>query len=602
MFFRHVLSIFLAAILIAGCGFSPEKRSYEPQTPPAPPSGKAPDQNDPDTSGGKGNQNGSPSRTIPPVVQAPPIVVQQQPLAPPPVIPAGGPVVNSGHAKAELVGNAWRYEIKSQVNQPTLLRQDNSEFSTQFLEDIRQNDMAGLAYVLLPEGHWFIKENPFAAESAHINLRRLMLWDNELVVVKREHNSVLLKKKQPDQPYTLKEYDPNVLFPNFAAQLLGKGGQGVVYDVTYQGNHFALKHMAKEWREMERLFFTGGVLEIYGYFKHQNEVYMLMPKAIKSLKESIKDDDHFTLSQDNIDALARALHSANALGIDFQDIKPHNVVLTKGGPKLIDISINEYTIGYTGSKGLKLLQTLLEGLSNERFLGGEVALDRYYEFEPGYRMRKVASVDYMKYFLRFVCRQQNLLNDCSTINDFDGLYSTLPRQKLNAIAQAFNARWNDSSGTKETYGLYHTGLDFPQLLDPAGIDYTLYFAQRDTIVQRFCGAIKPIALAPATQWSSQMFFFKQLLDRKPNYEALCQNNPATKAPLLLEQLTDAHAPAFKDFIFDAFAPSFQFQIFQQLAQANNRPQVLLDILEQEGNRLGLANSIINALKQLPGIP
>jgi serine/threonine protein kinase len=507
----------------------------------------------------------------------------------------------SDHIKAEQVNGAWVYTIKSPIiNKVVFIKSDGSEIIDD-LEKLENNDINSISYILFPYDHWFIKDNPFLALSSTINLKRRLVWDKELKFLKTEQSSVLLKVAEDIKSPALKQVDPQTLFPNFQTHVLGQGGVGTVYRVTWQGIDYALKMGALEYAHMERLFFTGGVLEIFGYFKHNNAIYMIMPLAINSLQDKIDNNEQFILGAEDTQKLVKLLEASNALTINNADIKPDNIVITQDGPKLIDIN-SASTEGYAGTAGIKLLHALLEGLTHKSFRGGSVSLDRYYDFDQDYRDNNIASPDYLKYFFTLVCMKENISNNCDTVTTYDGLFALLPLQTLNTLALEMDQQWKDHTGTKDQDlmhgGLYGTMLDYPRLKDDANRDYQAYFNQKAIIVTGFCKTIHKIA--QTITHIGKNYFFSKLLTQKPSYSNRCAddpNNPGT--PLLLSEFNNYNTQNFKDFVMDAFEPIVQLNSFIRIAINNDdRTEVFKLILEKEAASLNLAVGLKTALKTL----
>lgn len=541
------------------------------------------------------NRGGSLPQGRPLASVAPPPFVPP-PFVPPPVPPLGQ-AVDSTHVKVELVNNAWVYHIKQAVIQDVVFIKNNGTETAGVLEELSIHDMNTLAYVLIPDNHWFVKSNPFSALGADINLKRHVLWDKELINEKTDQACVLLRVAQNIALPVVKIQDPALLFPNYLASKIGQGGIGIVYKITYQGSDYALKENASEFAEMERLFFSGGVLETFAYFKHSNKMYMIMPLAIKSLEKNITDGDPFDLKEEGIKKLLNTIKVSKLLNIDNNDIKPDNIMITLEGPKLIDIS-DATTRGYSSSSGVKLLHALLEGLSRKSFKGGYVNLERYYEFNEVYRTNNVASNGYLKYFFKYVCTKENLSNNCDTIDTYNDLFKLLKTNKLNDLALKTNQNYHDNTGTKDQNnahgGLYATQLDYPWLKAEPDRDYPAYFAKREDIIVGFCEGIEDATLIGSTY---KLAFFAEL---KPAYSARCLPDAMnTNKPLLLKEFLAAGDQNFKDFVMDAFKPVIQFNSFIELAKKySSRKKVFKFIILKESALLALPNNVKNALEEL----
>lgn len=504
--------------------------------------------------------------------------------------------------KLELMPNgSWSYQIKAQVNNVILIYQTNHG-NHEIVKDIpliSSPDMSGLDYILLPEDHWFIKENPFISQSGNINITRLVLWSKEFIIANHDQHSILLRIKGPITPPSVKVYDPRVLFPDFGNDRIGYGTYGSIFKVSFNGQFYACKENALEYENMERLFFTKAVMPIYGYFKYQNRIYMIMPLGNKSLQKAIEDNDNFSLNEEQIWTMGYFLRANKQLLINASDIKPDNMMLTPHGLKIIDLSSTGTSRGYSGSPSLKLVQSLLEGWTKKSFTGGYAELHRYHEFDndPNYQARNIASKDYLQYFYEYYCDKYSLTNDCRNINSFAKVYPLLSKAKLNEYALANNTEYSDFTGTKDQIrnqgGLYGTMVDYPQLKEDNQINWNDYFVHREAIVRGFCGYIHDQSLL----YSS--FFEKAFIELKPQYDALCVDDPSHSGdPLLLRSFNNEF---FKQFIMDAFSPVVKYNTVRKLLKEDKRKEVFTWIIHREAELLPLSDTIRNALIGLLGI-
>lgn len=570
-----------------------------------------------DETGDRGNRNNyRPISRSQPIVNNPlqpqPIQpIANNPLQPQPIQPViniplqpevNGPSIDSTHVKAELMPNgSWSYQIKAQVNNVILIYKTNHG-NHEIAKDIpliSSLDMSGLDYILLPEDHWFIKENPFISQSDNINITRLILWSKEFIIAKHDQHSILLRVKGPITPPSVKVYDPRVLFPGFGNDRIGQGGGGSIFKVSFNGQFYACKENAHEYKNMERLFFTKAVMPIYGYFKYQNRTYMIMPLGDKSLQKAIEDNDNFSLNEEQIWTMGRFLEANKGLSINASDIKPDNMIITSNELKIIDLSSTGTSRGYSGSPSLKLVQSLLEGWTKKSFTGGCPELHRYHEFDndPIYQARNIASKDYLQYFYEYYCDKYNLTNDCRNINSFAKVYPLLSKAKLNEYALANNAEWSDSTGTKDQTrnhgGLYGTMVDYPQLKEDNQINWNDYLVHRETIVRGFCHYINnPV-------YSTSSVIKQAFIELKPRYDALCVDDPNHIGDQLL--LRSLNNERFEMFIMDAFAPVVKYNTVRKLLREDNRKEVFTWIIHREAELLPLSDNIRNALIGLLGI-
>lgn len=508
--------------------------------------------------------------------------------------PATQIAIDSAHIKAEKMAQGWYYEIKQPAqNDPIFIYKGNSEIIKQ-IEATKLSDIQDLAYILIPKTHWLATQNPFHAETS-INLARRSLWDFELIPVKVEKSSVLFRLVGVITEPALKILDPNTLFPNYTAAVLGKGGVGTVYRVNYRGTDYVLKENAKEYLAMERLFFTRGVLETYGSFTHNNQVFMLMPLVKKSLQDKIANKEPIDLLVSNIEWMANVIKVAQQLNIDNNDIKPDNILITNDGLKFIDIT-SGFSPGYAASAGVKLLHSLLEGLTHKSFKGGSASMSRYYEFNQVYRDHNVASGAYLEYYFQYICQKEHLSPNCSTIKTYEDLFPLFTLDKLKELADAMDVL--NGAGTKDVlgFGIYETLLDYPWLKEEKYRDYNAYFLKKDTIVTQFCDNLNN-AKADSTNFG---YFFYELKILKPTYIARCADDPGNPGkPVLLGDFSGATDQIFKDFVMDAFKPAIQLNSFYAAgAIYDDRVQIFGLILDQEAHKINLKTDVKTALEQL----
>lgn len=142
---------------------------------------------------------------------------------------------------------------------------------------------------------------------------------------------------------------------------LGKGGMGEVYlaDDTRLGRKVALKFLSPEFvgdnwakRQLVKEAHSVAILDhpnicpVYDLEEHEGYSFIVMQYVEgKTLAEMIRDD---TLPGDRVLPLARqivsAIAEAHVHGIIHRDIKPGNIVITKGGQaKVLDFGLAKHT-------------------------------------------------------------------------------------------------------------------------------------------------------------------------------------------------------------------------------------------------------------------
>ncbi len=150
------------------------------------------------------------------------------------------------------------------------------------------------------------------------------------------------------------------------SQEIGRGGHGVVYRAldTETGEDVAIKvlkqniaddpqYAVRLWREAEslRMLWGQSVVKVHSYGNDRyGSVYMVMELLVgETLDEhlyDLEDFDHLISPYQllvALDPIARALHTAHAMGIVHRDIKPGNIFLVDammgGGVRLMDFGL-----------------------------------------------------------------------------------------------------------------------------------------------------------------------------------------------------------------------------------------------------------------------
>lgn len=326
---------------------------------------------------------------------------------------------------------------------------------------------------------------------------------------------------------------------------------------------------------------------------------MVMPLGQKSLDKIINNNDPFDITTAQIQRMVQMLKASVGLGIDNNDIKPGNMVMTTDGAKIIDIGSGA-SPGYSGTPGLKMLHSLLEVLTKKSFKGGTEFFRNYFQHGVNFRREKVASDAYLKYFFQYYCSHNNLSNNCDAIDDFDKTFALLSQAQLRGYAQQFNNYQDqayhttgNTEGTHDYQWLFGTTLPYPQLLDVTAINYDDYWQQRTALVTKFCEFV----IDSQTDKRSIHHFFWQFFGTT-TYVNRCKMDPSTKSPFLLADFTSSTQQEFKTFVMDAFKPQVAYQTFQMIANTDNRKQIFGFILDKESALLGLDPQKTAALRGL----
>jgi|GEM_PF-3614644 len=375
------------------------------------------------------------------------------------------------YVSAKIVDKIVEVTIKKTADKIVCMRDDGEYAQFDDIANVSYNDFINTTYVLLPKNHWFAKlfiDNPFDSLSNEIMLSRPNLWGKELKIAKIEKNSVLFKTIGPLSPPRLPWLSLDDVERIFGVQtLLGRGGEGEVFTINFNGNEYALKRNASEFEDLEKLQFTNAIVEVYGAFQSAGGTYMLMKKGEKSLKDMYESKEKLgvTLINNSLQSMRVFIDAIVRLQIPGKDIKPANLIVTSNRIKIIDLSSNAFTKGYTGNSAELLAQSLLGAAIGKSFTGGRISLDRYYGFRGDYRDENVASPDYMSYWSRYLCEKRKLSDDCSDVDNFDKVYERMNVSELSAIAQESNAKCDSADWC------WH--LPFPQLLKNEDIKWDL---------------------------------------------------------------------------------------------------------------------------------
>lgn len=487
------------------------------------------------------------------------------------------------YASATELNGLMTFTIKMPITQPVFIKNNQAVVDTLEVNTIPYNDFLDVAYVLLPKDHWFARlflDNPFkgAVPPAPFALPRASIWGKSLANLKEEQNSVLFAIEGPLPTQNLPQItiaEMQIWFPNYQANIIGQGGVGKVYGFSYQGVDYALKENAKEAADLEKLQFTGAVIEIYGAFEFNGKRYMIMKKGLESLNAMIKANNKLS-DMELAQFLPKAvflLQAEKRLGIKNEDIKPANLLMTDTGLRLIDID-TAFTKGYSGSEGEKLAHSLLEGNLLKSLTGGYVALRNYYDHNVTYRKQNIASDEILAYWFEKSCVDDNLLPNCSAIKTYDSFYPLLPFDKLHKLGLENNVYYGDTSGTHDhhLYGPYKTTLPYPQLLNPTTINWKSYFDKKNAIIRKFCKQIKE----PNSSTAPEIFF----IAIKPTYDAQCTKLGGGQYPLETSFI-DENDPAFRTWVIDAFMPTVKLESFKALAPTLDRPKLFEYIIDHE---------------------
>ncbi len=422
------------------------------------------------------------------------------------------------------------------------------------------DNMGQVEYITLPSNHWIARlatSNPFKAlNDSEIKLTRPSFWGYELFFLKEDNGTVLFKKgnqlRRPTyQP--ISSFKLQSIFGNFQQKLLGAGGQGSVYEISFGGQNYALKKGAQESFVLEKLQFTPAVIKTYASFMVGNEIYLVMEKAKQSLKAMNEAGLKLSDSQ-LLDAIRRInflMSAEKKLNLINRDIKPDNIVIDNDN-KLVVIDISEaQTRGYSGTEGELFARALLSNRIQQN-LGTSGSMDKYYYHDEKAR-KGFASPYLVETWYREVCKRE-LNNDdtCSQIKSFEGLFSMFSPSKLEHIAQRINREYRDTSGTHDTDILsgYQTNLPYPQLKPKEQVDWQAFFERKDEIGRNFCA-----------NSSTPKHFEGPFFDK---YKAFCQQKDRNW--VFTKSFSGHQDPAFQEWILAAYQGMIMHQSLDYLGR------------------------------------
>ncbi len=479
------------------------------------------------------------------------------------------------------------YEIKEAVTKPTFIKKDGTLVESSSLETISYDDFSKLSHIALPESHPFTKqflENPFVGKD-FITSARPSMWGKLLVAQKTEKNTVVFSidkdVSKPDKK-VIDEAKLTELFDDFKKpeNLLGKGGEGSVYRVKYNGEDYALKINAAEYEDLEKLQSTGAVAKVFGTFTYGNQPCMLMEVGQKTLEDMNKRGEKLSEEQlkTAITSFKNLVAVQKKLGIRNNDVKPNNFLLTKDN-KLVVIDISSMrTRGYESSDTQLLARSLLENKLEMSLRGGYSDLQGVPFHDLEYINPEIISPDLLVKWNKKVCSEFLPKEDkCKDIKNFAEFFKLIPTEKLYEIALKINQKWNDVSGTVDQDknlmaggGKYRTGLPMPLVQELDNNVWQQYFDKKDNVISGFCRSI--IANSQYTEeeekegLTGEKAFYKPFKDKykKDCLEDGTETNihlPGRKVTKykLTKNFTSSADEEFIQFIKDAYS----YHIYQQ---------------------------------------
>lgn len=489
--------------------------------------------------------------------------------------------------KKNPTNGALEYLIKQTISKPIFIQNDGKIIENSDVSLISSLEFEKNNFVLLPETHWFSRHflnNPFKKNSS-LTIVRPSIWGFLVDFKKSENKGTLwLKGAKIDKKevQTLSESELRKIFPAYDAKVLGQGGVGKVYDVSYDGISYALKENSSESYELERLQFTDAVVKIFASFSMNNQDYLVMEKGITDLQAM--DEKAQKLPKDVVlDAIKRFTHLLRAekyFGISNNDIKPGNIIVTQNQrPMMIDLS-ESTSRGYHGTEGELLARALLGNQINQRLASNYISLDRYFDFDGDYRNYNIASPYFLKYWYPQVCAKELNNDPRCKVNSFEEVFALFSKAQLQEIGERINAYYTrtsippkpDNSGTHDStaYGPYRTGLPLPNLRDASAVNWQEFYNQKDKIGASFC-----VPLFGTRETFRRPYYAK--------HQAYCRNRTAGQEYRYVRNFTGFNDPQFKEWILDAYAPSIMVETFKLLARENPISSVYPLIFKTELN-------------------
>lgn len=351
------------------------------------------------------------------------------------------------------------------------------------------------------------------------------------------------------------------IFPDYDKNLLGEGGEGKVYKVTYDGKEYALKENAQEYEKLEKLQSINAVVKVFGTFEMDNKPYMLMELGKKTLAGMNKNKEKLSDEQiiDATNSFKELIFMQKKLGITNSDIKPANLLLSQDNKlKVIDMSNDAFTQGYHGTEGQLFARSLLENKNNISIKGGVIELDKFFQFDKSYVEENIISADMLKYLNKIICNEIFPKDSrCEGIQNFDDLFPLISQEKIYEIALKVNEKFENKEGTIDD--IYKTNLPKPLVNELTQEDWEKYYQQRDKIISVICSKIIIVKILKDNNLKTDNF--QKIINNK--YENFFDFDDANNCKLK-NDFTSADDDKFKQFIKDAFYEDVYKQTFAGL--------------------------------------
>ena len=456
------------------------------------------------------------------------------------------------------------FEIKEAVEKPVLIKQDGTLLEKSSIEDITYDDMLDFYYIALPQNDNFINQlidNPFK-NIDFITPARPFVNGQFLNEEKSDKNTVIFKLNNlKANKKVIDKAKLTEIFPDYDKNLLGEGGQGKVYKVTYDGKEYALKENAQEYEKLEKLQSMNAVVKVFGTFEMDNKPYMLMELGQKTLADMNKNKEKLSDEQiiDATKSFKKLIFMQKKLGITNSDIKPANLLLSQDNKlKVIDMS-DAFTKGYHGKESQLLARSLLENKNNISIKGGHIKLEEFFKHNKSYTEENIISADMLKYLNKIICNEIFPKDPrCQSIQNFDDLFPLISQEKNYEIALKVNERFENKEGSVDEY-VYETNLPKPLVNELTQEDWEKYYQQKDKVIMGVCQKI--IYIKKTKVNNKEIYNFEEIMNNK--YENFFDFDDANNCKLK-NDFTSADDDKFKQFIKDAFYEDVYKQTFAGL--------------------------------------
>lgn len=484
----------------------------------------------------------------------------------------------SEHYEEQKRSYHTKYEINEEITKPVFIKADGEAVDNLSLEDINFDNISDFSHLALPASDELVKKvttNPFM-DKDFITPLTPSIYGKYLNHKKTDKNTVLfaLNDYSEAKEKVIDEEKLKETFPDYDKNLLGEGGEGSVYKVTFDGQDYALKENAKEYKDLEKLQFTNAVAKVFGTFKVSDKPYMIMEMGQKTLADMNKNGEKLSDEQikEIINNFTSLMDVEKKLNIENNDIKPANLLLTQDNKLVVIDTSSAFTKEYSGLESQKLVRSLLENKLGISMKGGYINLHRFFQFRKKYINNMIISSELLARLYKIICADLKIDNqDCAQIKSFEELFQIIPQNKIYEIAEQINAVHKDNSGTHDLGvfkgGIYKSLLPTPWVQELDDNNWEEYFKQKEKIADLFCDNIMD---KDASDIEKKL---------KLTYEKFCilQNDEYK----INKEFISSKDKEFRQFIKDAYLDHAYKQTIQQILYRYSINDIIKNILNNE---------------------